>query len=99
MTVLDSKSRSAPGSRVKRVVIKVGTSVLTAGTRELSDPRMVDLARQCATQYYQGHELLLCTSGAIAAGRSRLDHPELPNTLAHKQMLAAVGQSRLMLKW
>ena len=81
------------------MVIKVGTSVLTAGTEELSDPRMVDLARQCATQYYQGHELILCTSGAIAAGRSRLGHPELPNTLAHKQMLAAVGQSRLMLKW
>jgi glutamate 5-kinase len=60
---------------------------------------MVDLARQCASQYYQGHEIILCTSGAIAAGRSRLGHPELPNTVAHKQMLAAVGQSRLMLKW
>ncbi len=92
---LSSKS----GWRIKRVVIKVGTSVLTEGTQKLSDPRMVDLARQCATQYYQGHELILCTSGAIAAGRSRLGHPELSNTVAHKQMLAAVGQSRLMLKW
>ncbi len=87
------------GRHKKRVVVKVGTSVLTDGTQELSDPRMVDLARQCATQHYQGHELILCTSGAIAAGRSRLGYPQIPNTVAHKQMLAAVGQSRLMLKW
>jgi glutamate 5-kinase len=60
---------------------------------------MVDLARQCAELYHQGHELILCTSGAIAAGRERLGYPELTSTVATKQMLAAVGQSRLMLMW
>lgn len=83
----------------QRVVIKLGTSVLTGGSRSLSAPQMVELARQCAQLHQQGHELIICTSGAVAAGRERLGFPELPNTVAHKQMLAAVGQSRLMLKW
>ncbi len=83
----------------KRIVVKVGTSVLTDGTRQLSPPRVVDLARQCAELHHRGHELILCTSGAIAAGRERLGHPELAETVATKQMLAAVGQSRLMLMW
>lgn len=83
----------------KRIVVKVGTSVLTNGTRRLSPPRMVDLARQCAELQNQGHELILCTSGAVAAGQDRLEHPDLPSTVATKQMLAAVGQGRLMGMW
>lgn len=83
----------------RRIVVKVGTSVLTGGTRQLSPPRMVELARQCAALHQLGHQLILCTSGAIAAGRERLGYPDLPATVATKQMLAAVGQSRLMLMW
>ncbi|MBN1873589.1 MAG: glutamate 5-kinase [Anaerolineae bacterium] len=83
----------------RRVVIKLGTSVLTGGTRRLSPPQMVDIARQCAELYHRGYELIVCTSGAVAAGRERLGFPELPATVASKQMLAAVGQSRLMLMW
>ena len=60
---------------------------------------MVDLSRQCADLQHAGHEVILCTSGAIAAGRERLGYPELTPTVATKQMLAAVGQSRLMLMW
>jgi glutamate 5-kinase len=41
----------------------------------------------------------VCTSGAIAAGRECLDYPALPTTVANKQMLAAVGQSKLMMMW
>lgn len=83
----------------QRIVIKLGTSVLTAGTAQLHRPAMAELTRQCAQLYESGHELILCTSGAIGAGRERLGYPDLPPTLAHKQMLAAVGQSRLMLMW
>ncbi len=82
-----------------RVVIKFGTSVLTAGTQALSAPRMVDLARQCAALHHAGHEVVLCSSGAIAAGRERLGFPDLSETVGSKQMLAAVGQSRLMRTW
>jgi glutamate 5-kinase len=80
----------------QRIVVKIGTSVLTRGTPHLDHPHMVELVRQCATLYQMGKDVILCTSGAIAVGRARLGFPDLPPTLNHKQMLAAVGQSRLM---
>jgi glutamate 5-kinase len=83
----------------RRIVIKIGTSVLTEGTTQLSHPKMVDLARQCAELHLQGYDIFVCTSGAIAAGRECLDYPHLPTTVANKQMLAAVGQSKLMMMW
>lgn len=83
----------------RRIVVKLGTSVLTGGGSLLDRAHMVDLARQCADLHRQGADLILCTSGAIAAGRERLDFPEVPATVASKQMLAAVGQSRLMFEW
>ncbi len=83
----------------KRVVVKLGTSVLTGGSRHLHKPQMVELARQCADLHRRGHDILICTSGAVAAGRAELGFPDLPPTVASKQMLAAVGQSRLMFTW
>ena len=83
----------------QRIVIKLGTSVLTGGTRRLDRARMVELVRQCAQLHAAGREIIIVTSGAIAAGRERLGYPDLPPTVANKQMLAAVGQSRLMLTW
>ncbi len=83
----------------QRIVVKLGTSVLTGGTPQLDRAHMVELARQCAALQRAGHEIIIVTSGAIAAGRERLGHPDLPPTLTTKQMLAAVGQSRLMHVW
>ena len=83
-------------SNYKRIVVKLGTSTLTGGTARLSPPRMVDLVRQMALLHSQGRELILVTSGAIAVGRQQLDFPNLPKDIPAKQMLAAVGQPRLM---
>lgn len=83
-------------SNHKRIVVKLGTSTLTGGTAYLSPPRMVDLVRQMAHLHEQEYELILVTSGAIAVGRQRLDFPRLPKDIPGKQMLAAVGQPRLM---
>lgn len=83
----------------RRIVVKFGTSVLTGGTRQLDRARMVDLVRQCHELQERGVELTLCTSGAIAAGQERLGISRRPDTLPEKQMLAAVGQSRLMEIW
>ena len=83
----------------QRIVIKLGTSVLTGGTPHFDQPHMVELVRQCAQLYAQGKEIIICSSGAIAAGRERLEFPSLPPTVTSKQMLAAVGQSRLMFMW
>ncbi|MDR0310544.1 MAG: glutamate 5-kinase [Acidobacteriota bacterium] len=79
-----------------RFVIKLGTSTLTQGTKRLSPPLVIELARQIAALKSEGHELILVSSGAIAAGRERLDFPHLPKDVPAKQMLSAVGQPRLM---
>lgn len=83
----------------KRIVIKLGTSVLTGGSRHLNRPRMVELVRQCAVLQRDGREVVIVTSGAVAVGRERMGFPQLPPTVANKQLFAAVGQSRLMLQW
>lgn len=83
----------------QRIVVKFGTSVLTGGTPSLDHPHMVELVRQCAAVYGQDTDVIVCTSGAIAVGHARLGFPSLAPTLSNKQMLAAVGQSRLMQLW
>ncbi len=85
----------------ERLVIKIGTSVLTAGTDHLNRPFMVDLARQVAHLRERGTQVLLVSSGAVAAGWERLGFPSREQhkrdaAVSFKQVLAAVGQSRLM---
>ena len=82
-----------------RIVIKVGTSTLTAGAGKLNPPRMVDFCRQLACLRQQGVEVVLVSSGAQQAGRERLGYPRGNKSIPVKQMLAAVGQSRLMHLW
>ncbi|MDN3609230.1 glutamate 5-kinase [Vibrio ostreicida] len=81
------------------VVVKLGTSVLTGGTLALDRAHMVELARQCAELKKQGHSVVMVSSGAIAAGREHLAYPALANSMANKQLLAAVGQSQLIQTW
>ena len=81
------------------VVVKLGTSVLTSGTKQLDRAQMVELIRQCASLHQDGHKIIIVTSGAIAAGREYLNYPTLPNTVASKQLLASVGQSKLIQLW
>ena len=80
----------------RRIVVKLGTSTLTAGASKLSTPRLEELVRQMAALHAAGAELALVTSGAMAAGRAQLGFPTLPKDIPAKQMLAAVGQPRLM---
>lgn len=78
------------------IVVKLGTSTLTSGTPKISPPLLVELARQIADLQQAGHKIILVSSGAIAAGREKLGYPQLPKGLPAKQMLAAIGQLRLM---
>jgi glutamate 5-kinase len=80
----------------ERIVVKLGTSTLTGGEKRLSAPRLVDLARQVTALQAAGRQVVLVSSGAIAAGREALGYPSLPKRLPAKQMLAAVGQPKLM---
>jgi len=83
----------------QRIVIKLGTSVLTGGTHSLDRPRMIDLVRQCAQLHTAGRDIIITSSGAVGVGRARLDFPDLPATIVTKQLFAAVGQPRLMRMW
>ncbi|KJY96650.1 glutamate 5-kinase [Pseudoalteromonas ruthenica] len=84
---------------MQTIVVKLGTSVLTNHGRGLDKAHMVDLVRQCAQLKQQGHRIIIVTSGAIAAGRELLGRQPGTETLAQKQMLAAIGQSQLLHTW
>ncbi|WP_392559640.1 glutamate 5-kinase [Orbus mooreae] len=81
------------------IVIKLGTSVLTGGSKKLDRSKIVELVRQCHQLHQQGHKIVVVTSGAIAAGRECLNYPDLPKTVASKQLLASVGQGKLIQLW
>lgn len=78
----------------KRVVIKIGSSLITDKNGQVSRPRLNRIVTQLGHLHKLGYELLLVSSGAIATGRGYF-HFEKQN-LPEKQALAAIGQSRLM---
>lgn len=80
----------------KRIVVKLGTSTLTNGTSKLHHQRILELVQQMAALHQAGHEVILVSSGAQAAGRELLNFPELGRSLPARQMLASVGQGRIM---
>ena len=81
---------------VSRVVVKLGTGVLT-DSRKLVDPAQLEqLVAQIAALRQVGKEVVLVTSGAVGAGMGALGYESRPANLAEKQACAAVGQSRLM---
>jgi glutamate 5-kinase len=80
----------------RRIVAKFGTSLLTAGTSKLSPDKMSDLVGQLARLHGQGAEIVVVTSGAIAAGREKLALARKAGGIPYKQVLASVGQGRLM---
>lgn len=82
----------------KRVVIKIGSSSLThPETGELNLRKIEQLVRVLSDLRGQGKEVILVSSGAIAAGRQALGYNKRPKRLEEKQAFAAVGQARLMM--
>ena len=80
----------------RRMVVKAGTSLLTRGTDRLSDEMMETLVGQIARLHLDGVEMILVSSGAVAAGRHVLRASSEERDLPLRQVLAAVGQGRLM---
>jgi glutamate 5-kinase len=80
----------------KRIVIKLGTNLLTGGGSRLDTKKMDDLVRQIAELHRQGHEIILVSSGAVAAGREKLGIANKIKDIPFKQVMASVGQNRLM---
>jgi len=79
-----------------RIVVKLGTGVLT-DPRKLVDPAQLEqLVSQMAALRRAGKEVVLVTSGAVGAGMGALGYDSRPTDLAEKQACAAVGQPLLM---
>ncbi len=80
----------------QRVVVKVGTRVLTTSGHKLDEDRIEQLAHEIAKIRGQGRQVILVSSGAIGAGLGLLGWSVRPKNLARSQAAAAVGQGRLM---
>lgn len=87
------------GRSSKTIVVKLGTSILTAGTRSLSKKNILEIVRILADLHSAGHRIVVVTSGAQAAGRDALGQPNIPKNMVNRQMLAAVGQTYLINMW
>ncbi len=82
------------------VVVKVGSSTLTAGGGEVDAGLVARLCAEVAGLRRQGHRVVVVTSGAIAAGWSALGRGDpRPDDPALLQAVSAVGQQRLMRTW
>jgi len=81
----------------KKILIKIGTASLTEKDFSLKKERIRDLVREIAGIFCQAEEIILVSSGAVAAGRSEIHFEEKrgEEKLEHKQALAAVGQGIL----
>jgi glutamate 5-kinase len=88
--------RSELLKNVSRIVVKLGTGVLTDPRKQLDPAQMGQLVAQMAEQRNSGREIVLITSGAVGAGMGVLGYEKRPTELAELQACAAVGQSRLM---
>jgi len=79
----------------KRIVIKVGSAVITKSDG-LNNQRIVSLTDEICALRQQGHEVIVVSSGSVAAGKGDLGITGRPQTIPLKQAAAAIGQSRLM---
>jgi glutamate 5-kinase len=92
----NNKKTISAGLAYRRIVIKLGTHLLTGGSSRLDLEVMADLAGQIAALHDKGAEIVVVSSGAIAAGRHKLGLQKAIKGIPFKQVLASVGQSRLM---
>ncbi|WP_010632311.1 glutamate 5-kinase [Sporolactobacillus vineae] len=80
----------------KRIVIKIGSSSLTDTHGQLDTKKLERHVEAVARLKRAGHEVIIVSSGAVAAGYSGLGYPARPVTIAGKQAAAAVGQVMLL---
>jgi len=95
---MNSKKRTRNDilKRARRVVVKIGSTVVTSGRSGVNKARIADISAQLAWLTEQGVEVIVVTSGAVAAGMSKLGLTEKPKAIELKQAAASVGQSSLM---
>ena len=87
--------KAKPSLRYHRIIVKAGTNVLTGRSDSLDTKAIRSLATQISEVMEHGVEVILVSSGAIAAGREILGNP-IKHGIIDRQVLAAVGQGHLM---
>jgi len=90
--------RQIPIESIRRVVVKVGSNVLTAPDG-LNIKIMRELARQIGTLMDRGLEIILVSSGAMASGVKKIGLDRRPDELPRRQAVAAVGQAGLIMEY
>lgn len=86
----------SPDTKKQRVVIKIGSSSLTSLHGEISRRKLEKLADEIVLLKDAGHEVVLVSSGAVAAGYRKLGCLNRPDTLPEKQAAASIGQGLLI---
>ncbi|MEE9514788.1 MAG: glutamate 5-kinase [Candidatus Brocadiales bacterium] len=83
-------------SAMKRLVVKVGTGVVTTKDGLLDTAQVAAISRQIVGLRKRGYEVVIVSSGAVGAGMGELGMRKRPSTLPETQATAAVGQSKLI---
>jgi len=83
-------------NKVKRVVIKIGTGVITTKEGDIDFKILKQLSYEISDLKKRGYQIVLVTSGAIAFGKKKLGFSKILHSIPQKQAAAAVGQASLM---
>lgn len=83
----------------QRAVIKVGSALIAPDGKKVSGQYVLPIAKFINDAKAQGKEVILVSSGSVAAGRGNIHSHELGTTIAEKQAMAAVGQAQMMANW
>ncbi len=81
---------------MKRICIKIGSNVLTKENGELNTSRIKNIVYQISSLRNQGIQCILVSSGAVAAGKSKVKLPEKIDTVSARQVWSSVGQVELL---
>ena len=96
----DSRFVKAPRKfQLQRIIVKIGSSLLTNNGKGLDRTAIYEWAKQIATLHNQGLEVLLVSSGAVAEGVVRMGLEERPKKPKEMQACAAIGQMGLIETW
>lgn len=93
---MDAQSKRARLCQAHRIVVKLGTAVVTHDAGELALGRLHTLVEEVAALHRAGREVLLVSSGAVGLGMRTLGLNERPTSLGLRQACAAVGQGALI---
>ncbi len=100
---MSEKNRSSQfeirNASIRRIVVKLGTGILTAEVGRLDAACLAQIAEQIAEMRRRGLEVVVVSSGAVGLGMGRLGLKQRPSRLAEQQTCAAVGQSILTETW